>query len=230
MLAEEQKNTRKALLFIFGSIGIIVLLIFFGIPALAKITSFLTGLKKTASVSENSNLPPPAPPVFESLPEATNKTPLQISGSVQPGNTVVINFNGQEVEMAVKDNGNFSFNQDLTKGTNTLYALAKGPTGTLSQKSTVYTVVFDNEAPTIQITSPQDGAKFYGAKQQNITIKGTTEAGASLTINERLVSVAEDGSFTSSYSLTEGENNLVLKALDQAGNATDSSLKLYFSP
>jgi len=230
MLIEEKKNTRKAILFILGSVAIILVLAFYGVPVITKITSFIMDFRKPISVSGDINAAPPAPPTFDNLPEAINKTPLEIFGSVVPGNTVMINFNGGESEIATKDNGSFSLKLDLVKGSNSIFAFAKGPTGILSQKSVVYTIVFDNESPKIEIASPKDGVKFYGPKQQTVTITGTTESGSTLTINDRIVPVADDDSFTYPYQLNNGENNLTLKSVDKAGNETNSTLRLYFYP
>lgn len=230
MITEERKNVRSALVFILFTLAIILGLIFYGVPLVTKITSFVTGLRKQSAALPNNNLPPPAPVTFDSLPEAINKTPLKVSGSVQPGNTVVLNFNGGENEIAADENGIFSISLEPAKGDNSLFAYAKGPTGKLSQKSAVYAIIFDNEAPKIEISTPPDGAKYYGTKQQNATIKGTTETGSTLSVNGRLAVVNDDGAFSSNYTLDEGENNLSIKAIDRAGNESETSLKLYFYP
>lgn len=229
MLTEEKANARKALLFIFFSLTIVIFLFWFGIPLITRITPLLTGLRRQSVVSENPNTAPPGPPVFDVPPEATNKANLTVTGSVAPGNTVVVNFNGGESEIAAESNGKFTTNFDLVKGVNSLFGYAKDPTGNLSEKSRIYSINYDTDPPKIEITSPPDGANFYGSKQQTVSIKGKVEAGVTLTVNDRLVSVADDGNFTYDYPLAEGENNLNFKAVDKAGNETDSSLKLNYS-
>jgi bacillopeptidase F len=90
-------------------------------------------------------------------------------------------------------------------------------------------LVFDNEAPEIKILSPSDGASFYGSKQKNVTINGTTKIDSSLTINDRIATVNDDGGFSLNYSLSNGENNLAIKSIDKAGNEKEINLKLFFS-
>ncbi|HOW03182.1 MAG: hypothetical protein KBH94_02185 [Caldisericia bacterium] len=54
--------------------------------------------------------------------------------------------------------------------------------------------------------------------EEKLTIKGKTEPGAVLTINEKEVPVNEDGSFSVEIVLTMGENKIEIIAKDAAGN------------
>ncbi|MEJ2441808.1 MAG: hypothetical protein P8Y06_02730, partial [Patescibacteria group bacterium] len=75
-----------------------------------------------------------------------------------------------------------------------------------------------------------EGKEFYGAKERQITIEGVTEEGVSLTINDRVVAVDEDGGFAFSTTLGEGENNFNIKSADKAGNQTEMDFKVSFTP
>lgn len=227
---EEKRNIKRAILFIVLTICSITFLVTFGLGFMAKFASFFSSIRKTNSPLEKTNITPPAPPSFDNFSETTNKTPLEISGRIEIGNTVVINFNSLEDEILADNNGQFSTKLTLVKGENTLFAYAKDAKGNSSKKTTEYKIVYDNEPPKIDISSPSDGASFYGKKQQNVSIKGSTDADSSLTINDRLVSINDDGSFSYDFVLSEGENNLTIKTVDKAGNETQTSLKLNFSP
>lgn len=226
---EESRNKKSAILFGLLTVGVIVLLAFYGLPMVTKVASLFTGLRHSPD-SENVDITPPAPPYFDNFPDATNKTPLEITGHVESGNTVVINLNGTENELITDSDGAFTTKLDLVKGNNAIFAYAKDPSSNKSKSTQTYTVLFDNEPPKITISFPADGASFYGAKQQNVTIKGTAKADSTLIFNDRLASVNDDGTFSYSYQLSEGENDLNIKCVDQAGNEMTTTLKLNFSP
>ena len=80
------------------------------------------------------------------------------------------------------------------------------------------------------IESPGVGSELYGENQKNVNIVGQTEAGVTLTINDRIATVSETGSFNFSTTLSEGENQFTLKAQDRAGNEAETSLTLRFTP
>jgi len=230
MLIEEKRNIRQATLLVGLAILIVILLFFYGVPLTAKFAGLFTFLGRTNKAIETENITPPAPPRFNIFPDATNKTPLEINGLVESGNTVVINFNDKEGEVLTGSDGSFSSKLNLTKGDNTLFAYTKGPTNIQSQKTKIYTILYDNEPPKITISKPADGANFYGDKQKTVTIQGTTKPDSNLTINERIVTVEDDGSFSYNYPLSTGENILNFKSIDKAGNEEKTSLKLNFSP
>lgn len=225
---EEKRNTRKAVVFVLLSLVIVVFLATNGLSLITKVINFASSFKKSPQVVDLLDKTPPSPPFLQSIPDATNTSPFEITGRVEPGNTVVINFNGKEEEIQTDENGNFSTKFDLVKGDNTFFAYTKNPAGNKSQDTQKYVLVFDNESPDIRIVTPSDGASFYGSRQKNVTIKGTTKIDSSVTINDRIATVNDDGSFSLNYSLSDGENNLKIKSVDKAGNEKEISLKLFF--
>lgn len=230
MLIEERRNIKKAVTFVVLSVLIVLFLASYGLPFMAKFAGIFSGLKKQSGPIEKIDITPPAPPKFSNIPDVTNSSPLEISGSVETGSTVVINFNNKEDEILADKDGQFSTKVDLKKGENTLFAVAKDAAGNQSQKSTSYEIVFNNEPPKIEILTPSDGTSFFGTKQQIVTLKGITNPEVNLTVNDRIIQVKDDGSFSYNFSLADGENNLTFKAVDQAGNETEASLKLNYSP
>jgi hypothetical protein len=226
---EEKRNTRKAVLFVLISLAIIIFLSFYGISIVTKIIGFATSFRKDNQTASLVDKTPPSPPFLQSIPNATNISPYELSGRVEPGNTVVVSFNGSEEEIQTDENGNFSMKLDLVKGDNAIFAYTKDPAGNKSQETNKYVLIFDNEAPEINISSPPDGTNYYGVKQKNVTIKGTTKIDSSITINDRIATVNDDGSFSLNYTLSNGENNLKVKSVDKAGNEKEINLKLFYS-
>ncbi len=69
-----------------------------------------------------------------------NKSPVLIKGKTQPGATVVIIGDEDEVILVADDQGNFKTNFKLTGGANDIEMTAYGPQGT--EKKIVFTVTY----------------------------------------------------------------------------------------
>lgn len=227
---EEKKNIRRAYFFGALTIGLILLFIFLGLPTVAKFAAFLSDLRKSGETPEVADTTPPAPPRLEPLPEATNNPEIEIKGSTEPGATVVLNLNEGEQELLANKEGTFSYKFSLIDGENSVLAYAVDSAGNESQKSKVVKIVYDDDPPELEITKPEDQSKYYGAKQRQQVIEGVTEEGARVEVNQRITVVEADGSFSYATSLSEGENQFVVKASDKAENATEKTLTLHFSP
>lgn len=226
---EEKKNIRQA--FIFGVLTIVslIVLVVFGLPLIAKFATLLTNIKQSELPVEQEDKTPPAPPKFDPFPEVTNKLSVELKGTSEAGSTVVLFVNKKKEEVLANNNGEFSYTFPLNKGDNTISALTKDASGNEGQKTQVYKITFDNEPPEMEITKPEDGSEFFGSRQRQITIEGTTEAGATLTINDRVVVVDENGEFTFTTTLSEGDNGFNIKSKDKAENETEKTINLHFS-
>jgi len=208
----------------------ILAFIFLGLPVLANFAGFLTDIRKSSLPIEKSDTTPPAPPKLASLPEFTNKLSLKLNGTTEPGASVILSLNGQEEELVADKDGEFSFTFELNQGENTVTAFARDSAGNESQMTNVYKITFDNEEPSLEVISPDDGSEYFGSKERQVTITGKTEDGASVTINDRIVVVDANGEFILTTTLTEGENIFTVKTEDRAGNSTQTSLTLLFTP
>lgn len=227
---EEKKNIRRALLFSFLTIASLILVIFLGLPALVKFSAFLTDLRKSSTPIDISDTTPPVLPRLEPLPETINEFNVEIKGSTEPAATVILFLNNKEEEILANKDGEFVYTFALLDGDNKIAAQAKDSSGNESQKTEVYNVTYDNQPPELEITGPEDGNEYYGSKQRQVVIEGKTEDEAQVNINDRLVVVDQDGTFTFTSTLSEGENQFSVKSVDQAGNSTEKSLTLHFSP
>ena len=227
---EEKKNLRKAILTLVLAFGIILFLSTLGLNLMGRIATFFSSLKKGNQTVKVGSLAPPAPPRFKLLPDATNQKNINLEGSVGVGNTVVVNFNGNEEEILADASGNFTFKVTLLDGKNTYSAFTKDPQGGESQKTQELQIIYDKEEPKIVVNSPSEGATFFGAKQQNLEITGSCEVNSSLTVNERIIAINADGNFKTNYLLNDGENILRFKATDSAGNTSEKEVKVNYSP
>lgn len=226
---EERRNVKKAILFVLLTIATIALLFFVGIPFLGRFTAFISDLGKSNKAITSNDTTPPAPPRFNQYPDFTNQEKITISGSSETAATVKITFNGTEESSLADKDGNFSFEFELNDGENIFSAVAVDTAGHVSQKTKEYTVTFDKKAPDLTIDSPSEGSSFFGSKQRQVTIQGTTEADARVTINDRIISVDGNGKFQYTTTLNDGENKFNIKSSDQAGNITEKDLILSFT-
>jgi len=80
-----------------------------------------------------------------------------------------------------------------------------------------FNVAQDTTAPFLQLTTPEDGAIV---RESFARVTGTTEKGATLSLNGKAVPVAANGLFESESLLKDGANEIILEARDRAGNVS----------
>jgi hypothetical protein len=227
---EEKRNIRKAILFIFLTIGILVLFILYGFGALAKFAVFLGELKKGGQPVESNDQTPPIPPRFEPIPKATNEQELEIKGSTEPGATVILTVNGEDHDLLANNEGEFRYAADLLEGENIISAFSQDNAGNKNNAVQTLIVIYDHEAPKLELSKPQDGSSFYGSKERQLIIEGETDKETKVNVNGRHVVVESSGKFTFLTTLSEGENKLTIKAEDEAGNNTEKIVTVTYSP
>lgn len=226
---QQVKNRRKAAFFIFLAGAIVVFLFFFGLPLVARFSTFIADLRKDSQPVDITDTTPPAPPRIDSLPEVTKAKVVEINGSTEEGATVILYLNSKEEELIADKDGKFTFDFRLNDGKNIISVMAIDRAGNESQESKTITVTYDNDPPELLIESPADGESFFGASQRQLTIKGSTDEDASITINDRVVVVNSDGSFTFATTLSDGENTFSIKSVDGAENETEVSISVTYS-
>lgn len=226
---EEFRNRNKAVLFILLTLISVLLIFFYGLPAIIKFAAFLTDLNQSSlPVEVNDSTPPPPPRIF-SLPSATNQEKIDINGNTEAGAKITLYLNGKEEEIISDSSGNFNFSYKLIKGENIISAKSTDSSGNESQKSDNIEIIFDTEPPSLEIIKPDDKSEYFGSRQRQLIIEGTTDENSIVQINQRHVVVETDGSYTFSTTLQEGENNFNVSSEDQAGNKTEKSFTVSFS-
>lgn len=224
---EDNKSKRTIIVYIVLTILFLLFLVF----AAPRILGLIVGSLNTDNPeSLSSDTTAPSPPRVNTPPQFTNATSITISGSAEPNSTVAI-FNGNDkTETVADDSGNFSVNIDLDRDENTIYAKAIDLAGNESPKSSTYTITYDNEKPEVEVTKPTEGQQFFGQQQRQLTLEGKTEPDAKVTINDRFVIVDSNGNFKFNTNLGDGENSFNIKSTDQAGNLTELTIKVNFTP
>lgn len=227
----EKKAARRGVFFMFLSILLLGGFFIFGLPLLANFVGLVDTFKKSSTpVQADDTTPPPPPQLNSQPPSATQENRFTFIGRAESGSTLSI-FKNQvkSKEMLVDDSGIFSYEATLSEGENRFHFVSTDPAGNTSESSPVYLIILDAQSPSLEVSKPQDGQTFYSL-DKNVTVEGTTERDAQVTINDRLAVVGLEGSFSQKIKLSEGENTLLIIAVDKAGNKTEKSVKVTYAP
>jgi len=224
---EKQKLQKQTYLYIFLGIAVLLFFIFIFVPNLIRI--FFAIIDKE-DPSANLDTVPPQVPVLSSTPlEATSSATLELTGFAEAESQVVFVLNSQETAQVKADvEGSFAQVVNLSAGANELAIFGVDQAGNQSLKTLSYMIEFDDQAPEIELESPQDGSVVELKKNQTIIIKGKTEPLAKVHINDRFVLADQEGLFQSNYYLKEGKNELIIKATDKALNQTELKVEVEF--
>lgn len=229
----EHKRTVQTITLSLFFIGVMLTALFyFGIPLLIKFASFASSIKPPQT------LPPEirqairlSAPVLDALPEATPSAKILVSGYGPAASTVTLFVNETDLPATLTDSGGaFKVQVLLTEGENMITARATNNAGDESPESLLWTVVRDSSPPSLTVTSPQQGQVRSGAADRIIDVQGTTETGSAISVNGRLAIVSGSGAFSSRIELKEGANELIIIATDPAGNQTQETLTLTWTP
>lgn len=226
----EKKTTRSFIISILGIIVMLFVLFQFGLPLLTNISLFLSGNQNDSTTTAVKSAAFIAAPVLDPHPFATNSAQISISGSGLKDLTIQLYMNGKMVDKTkTSSKGLFEF-EDITlvKGENTIKAKAVSEDDKESDYSNVITIHVKSEAPKLTVDAPSDNQQIK-KDDSPIQVKGKTDAGAKVMINDFRAIVDENGSFSYSFPLQNGENNIKIVAIDEAGNKTETSRKVNYS-
>ena len=110
-----------------------------------------------------------------------------------------------------------------------MVAVAVDGGGNKSLESVPVKIYFWDKEPKLEVTNPSDGQTVTG-KDGTVEVKGQTDSGVKLTVNGRFIVLSGGGNFVTSVILTPGENNLVIEAVDRAGNKARRELVVTHTP
>ncbi len=164
---------------------------------------------------------------IDSIPSATNGATIIVSGNVLNFNKVEFFINGERVkETSLPNSDSFEVEVgDLQKGSNEFYAVGKTSGSKSTKKTQVFTVLYDNEKPKLEVGEPANDSK---TNKQEIKIAGTTEKEVFVRINDLPVVVDVQGNFQTSVNLKEGSNTYTITAEDIAGNVETKTVTVTY--
>ncbi len=176
---------------------------------------------KQASYSDKDTVAP-ITPYLNPISEATKDDQINITGQSETGVKITLYVNGAKSQETVADGeGQFSFaNIPVTEVDQDFYVIAIDEAGNQSKPSAPYKTRKDITPPEFSVNTPEKDGTTFKSTGRTYQVAGTTEPGTSITINEQFALVLQTGEFTANVRLEEGNNKLVFKALDKAGNET----------
>lgn len=224
---EEREVRRRLLVAIGGIVALGVFLFVFGLKLLVGF-SLLVDRIRGGTPQQPSQQELILPPILDPLPEATNAAVLTITGKSDPGANIVLYIDEEEgATLPVESDGTFSLTKKFTEGDHTVSAKAKNDKDAMSGLSNVVSVSIKRSKPELVVTSPDDGARVVG-EGNTVAVKGKTASENTVTVNDRLAVVSNDGSFHYTYPLSEGENTIHIVATDPAGNQESKDLRIRY--
>ncbi|RLF57107.1 MAG: hypothetical protein DRN25_07035, partial [Thermoplasmata archaeon] len=152
-----------------------------------------------------------------------NKKTINIEGYTDRNCRISVN---NKEEFYPDKEGKFSVPISLIQGENKIYIASVNPLGNRNERKLI--IFLDSIPPKIEISSPEDN--FY-TNEEKVNIKGSVSDSLSgvdkLKVNGEEVAVKEHGEFEKEITLSEGENEIEIEAVDKAGNKTEETLTVY---
>lgn len=214
---EKQKLTKQIFWFSALAVALVVLFIFVVLPLFIR---FVNSVLDTNPIAEEDTIIL-QPPVLSAPVSATNSAQFKINGFADPDEEVVVVLNGREhTRTNTEEDGSFSAEILLTEGENSFTMYAIDAEDRESRAGQEYRVSLDTEEPLLELAEPEDGRE-YGSKDTTAVIAGKTDPGSKIYVNDRLNFPDAEGNFRIQYTLKSGDNELIIKAVDNAGNYTE---------
>ncbi len=232
----EEALIKRIVIITVTSFVLIGLVFYYAIPTMVKIADIweTTRNSDTANVDNgDSNVPLSRPYFDQSIPTATNSAEFAITGSAPAGKTVHLVMNGAERPTTVADSsGVFTFaGIQLQEGANVFTAYSQDERERKSDKTGELRIDLDTRSPKLDVTGPNDGETFSGARASVITLRGKTDEADEMYVNGGWIILKADGTFEHVYQLSQGENILTMYAKDKAGNkSVDVVRKVTYNP
>lgn len=224
---KQSKNRNRSRFYLLLSVVFVVVMFKWGIPLFMNLVAG-NGAQR---INEAKDIIPPQSPIISALPEATNSARIVIEGYSEKGAQIELLVNDLVEKISAADEtGTFVFESNLISGQNRIQLRAKDEAGNESM-SEVSLVTFDSKPIELIVQSPKDGSEYFGKSNQVIDIKGEIDKpSGQVTINNSFVQVDKNGAFVHRFMLSDGENTIKVVASDNAGNSTEKTIKLNYTP
>lgn len=212
---------------VWGVLAVVFVIVMFkwGLPWFINI---LAGSgPKTSSVNQSEDIVPPQIPILNPLADATNSANIKIEGITEADVEVILMINDEQITNTNSDEkGTFKFETKLNEGGNRIQVKAKDKAENVSQ-SVIKTVIYDKQGIDVIVDSPKDGSEVFGQNNQNTVFSGkVTKSGSTVTVNGNYARVDVNGNFSLVVRLSQGDNNIVIKATDKAGNNVEKTVRV----
>lgn len=222
-MAQNRKAYLIKRIIVTNSISLLIVLgVYLWVVYILSHANSFWDLIRGKEVYEQTDSVPPVKPFLATIPEKTQLDHIDISGSAEPGVKITLYLDQTESNNTTADaNGTFSFTGiPISTFATKIYVTATDESGNVSTPSTEYTVTQDLEPPEYKILEPENKETNHESTVHSYVVKGTTEKGATVLINENHALVNQNGEFTATIKLEQGGNELNFIIKDEAGNET----------
>lgn len=79
----------------------------------------------------------------------------------------------------------------------------------------------------LTVTSPATGSTVNSA---SVAVKGKTVPNAEVNVNDKMVKADSTGAFSANVALEEGDNTLIVMAVDEDGNSAETEVAVTYTP
>ena len=234
-ISQKKVKAYRRIFYVIIAIAVISIFLFINLD---KVVEQLTGFDENSSPESTTEATITQTeenllwtPKIDPLPSVTNQKKINVVGNAFQGVQVELIFNGDSISIDdLDEEKKFEFTDlNLQSGENTVQVRALEKDGEKSELSDEVTVILDLKPPTLEITAPISDEEF-GGEEQKISVTGSTEADTKVYINDHIVIVKADNTFTYQVTLKDGENTIIIKATDEAGNETVQEITVTFNP
>ena len=219
---------RNIVLAVAGIVLVLILVARFGMDFLINFSLLVRRSGANDSSNAKQDLAYIAPPVIDPLSEATKSATINVTGYAGDKQSVKLYVNDKEVDKTtVNDNKQFTFsNISLKKGINEIKLKAVTENNKESEYSPITKVIYMDNPPHLDISSPQDG-QGVSKDSSPVKVTGKTDPNVQVTINGFWAIAKDDGSFYYMLTLQDGDNDIKAVATDDAGNQTTKELHIH---
>ncbi len=224
----EQQSKKNLFFSVLGIILVLFILIKFGMPLLINFTLFISGFKNGDEPKNEIRTFIP-PPILNPITSATSSAYVVISGFAAPSQNIELYINDNLIDKAIiGEDGTFSFRETISEGENIIKAKAIIDNKESDFSKSIF-ITLRNKSPNLDVVSPTNGQSF--SKDQNIIdVQGSTNPDVKVTINGFWAITDINGNFSYRLSLQNGENNIKVIGIDEAGNMAEKELKVTYNP
>lgn len=230
-MAGERFSTRRrksgsGLVYFILAVVFVVVMFKWGLPWFVNILAGPTGPKVT-DINTSDDIVPPQTPTLFPLPEATNSATILVEGYTEADAEINVYRDDDLANTDRSDEkGVFKVELKLNEGENRIQVRARDSKGNESQ-SVVRTVIYDKSGVNLTVDSPTDDTEIFGQKNQNVPFTGkVSKPEATVTVNGNYARVNADGNFTVTVRLYQGDNNILVRAVDRAGNVAEKTVRV----
>jgi len=155
----------------------------------------------------------------------TNQDKVTVEGIAGTDGIVNVYVNDNEPIKVQTENRRFSAEVGLAGDETTIKVTAEID-GKETEPSTPVRVIKDKIAPTLEVVKPMDGEKL---NVEVVHVIGSTadEYFNKLLVNGKEATLDEEGNFDERVIVSEGENTIIIRATDLAGNETTVERKVF---